>query len=187
MRKKLPVFLNEWEEKQLLNVFNLRYVSSHRNKVICLMMLKTGLRVSELISLEWKNIDLMAGRINVINGKGNKDRILFISDETLDSLLKWKERQSSIWGKSTYVFSNRLGNRLVSRDVREMIMTYSKKANIVKNVSPHVLRHTFATNLLRKSKNIRLVQKALGHSDLSTTMIYTHIVDDDFELALKTL
>lgn len=187
MPKRLPVFLNEEEEKQLLDVFNVRYISSQRNKEICLLIFKTGLRISELVNLQWKDVDLLAGRITVINGKGNKDRILFVSEETLSSLLAWKERQAKTWGKSSYVFSNRKCSKLVARDVREMITNYAKKAEITKHVSPHVLRHTFATNLLRKSKNIRLVQKALGHADLSTTMIYTHIVDEDYEQAMKAL
>ena len=76
---------------------------------------------------------------------------------------------------------------LVDRDVREMVTKYAEKAGIAKRISPHVLRHTFATELLRQSKNIRLVQKALGHSDLSTTMIYTHIVDSDLKEAMMDL
>lgn len=185
--KKLPVFLTEQEQEKLINVFNTRYISSERNKAICILILKAGLRVTELVNLEWKDIDILSGRLIVLNGKGSKDRILFLSEDTLNILSKWKERQFSIWGKTKYVFSNRNCNQLVQRDVREMIEIYSKKAGIEKQVSPHTLRHTFATELLRKSKNIRMVQKALGHSDLSTTMIYTHIVDDDFEQAMKAL
>jgi integrase/recombinase XerD len=185
--KKLPVFLTEQEQKKLLDVFNERYITSQRNKTICLLFLKAGLRVSELINLEWKNIDLLSGRVTVLAGKGDKDRILFVSEETLNTLVSWKERQFNTWGKSNYVFSNRYCKKLVQRDVRQMVGVYAKKAEIDKNVSPHTLRHSFATELLRKSKNIRLVQKALGHSDLSTTMIYTHIVDNDFEKALKAL
>lgn len=185
--KKLPVFLTAQEQQRLIKVFNERYIASQRNKAMCIILLKAGLRVSELINLQWRDIDMLSGRLTVLDGKGGKDRILFISEETINTLSAWKERQVSEWGKSIYVFCNRECHQLVQRNVREMIETYSKKALIDKKVSPHTLRHTFATELLRKSKNIRMVQKALGHSDLSTTMIYTHIVDDDFEQAMKAL
>ena len=78
-----------------------------------------------------------------------------------------------------------MGNQLVPRYIQKLVKRYSKKAGIDKDISPHNLRHTFATDLLRESKNIRLVQKAMGHSDVSTTMIYTHIVDEELENALK--
>ena len=185
--KKIPVFLTEQEQAQLLGVFNERYISSQRNKTICLLLFKTGLRLSEMINLKWQDVDMLSGRLTVLNGKGGKDRLLFISEDTISKLETWKERQFTTWGKSRYVFCNRNCKQLVSRDVREMIETYSQKAGINKKVSPHTLRHSFGTELLRQSKNIRLVQKALGHSDLSTTMIYTHIVDDDFEQAMKAL
>lgn len=127
----------------------------------------------------------MIGQLKVVEGKGCKDRILWLGEETIEILTHWRERQAEQLGKVTYVFTNRQGNQLKPRDVREMIGNYAGKADINKKVSPHVMRHSFATDLLRETKNIRLVQKALGHSDLSSTMIYTHIVDDEYEQALK--
>jgi site-specific recombinase XerD len=186
-RKKLPVFLNKKEQQQLLSIFNTRYIASQRNKTMCLLFLKAGLRLSEMINLEWTRIDFNSGQLSVINGKGNKDRIVYISSETITSLSNWRNRQVSEWGISSYVFSNRKCLMLIDRDVREMVTKYAEKAGISKRVSPHVLRHTFATELLRQSKNIRIVQKALGHSDLSTTMIYTHVVDDDMRDAMIAL
>ena len=185
--KKLPVFLSVEEQNQLLNVFNTQYICSHRNKTLCLFLLKTGLRISEAIEMKWQHINLMTGQVIVHQGKGSKDRIVYISENTITKLSLWRERQSAEWGNADYVFTNRYCKKLDDCDIREMLLTYSRKAKIEKNVTPHVLRHSFATELLRESKNIRLVQKALGHSSLSTTMIYTHIVDDDFEQAMKAL
>jgi site-specific recombinase XerD len=185
--KRLPVFLSRDEQNQLLSVFNTQYMCSHRNKTLCLFLLKTGLRISEAIELKWPHVNLMTGQVIVHKGKGSKDRIVYISENTVNELSLWKQRQYTEWGNADYVFTNRYCKKLDDCDIREMLITYSRKANIEKNVTPHVLRHSFATELLRESKNIRLVQKALGHSSLSTTMIYTHIVDDDFEQAMKAL
>ena len=80
-----------------------------------------------------------------------------------------------------------MGNKMNPRYIQDMVKRYSQKSGINKDISPHTLRHTFATDLLRETKNIRLVQKALGHSDISTTMVYTHIVDEELEGALKNL
>ena len=104
----------------------------------------------------------------------------------MEDLQKWKTKQFNRFGKCELVFCSRTKSKLDPKDVRDMIKKYALKAGIHKNISTHTLRHTFGTDLLRATKNIRLVQKALGHSDLSTTMIYTHIVDDEFEDALKS-
>lgn len=185
--KKIPEFLTKEEQEALINIFNVRYITSHRNKTMVILCLKTGLRLSEMIDLKWKDINLMTGQLKVVQGKGSKDRILWLSETTIDILSEWKERQFSQVQKAEYVFTNRDGKQLKDRDVREMVVTYAKKAGITKQIGPHTLRHSFGTDLLRDSKNIRMVQKALGHADLSSTMIYTHIVDDEFEEAMKRL
>ncbi|MBM7869225.1 integrase/recombinase XerD [Clostridium pascui] len=183
--KKIPEFLTEQEQQQLINVFNVRYFNSLRNRTMIKLFLSTGLRLSEMIDLQWNHINLMTGQLKVVEGKGSKDRILWISDEMIEELRLWKEKQVEKLGKCEFVFTNRDKGQLKDRDVREMVANYADKAGITKKISPHVLRHTYATDLLRATKNIRLVQKALGHSDLSTTMIYTHIVDDEYEDALR--
>lgn len=185
--KKIPEFLTKQEQEALIGVFNIRYIASHRNKTMIQLFIKTGLRLSEMLDLKWKHINLLTGQFKVVDGKGSKDRILWISEDTIDILTQWKDRQFKELEKVEYVFTNRGGKQLVDRDIREMVVTYAAKAGIIKDISPHTLRHTFATDLLRETKNIRLVQKALGHSDLSTTMIYTHIVDDELEQAMKRL
>ena len=176
--KKLPVVLNNDEQLALLDQPNSRYPTGQRNHLILKIMLDTGLRASEANNLKWNHIDLMSGKLMVREGKGAKDRTLWLSEIDLELLKEWKERQvDEIYKKCAYIFTTLNGDPIQNRYLRKMVKRYSKKADIDKNVSPHTLRHTFATDLYRETKNIRLVQKALGHSDLSTTMIYTHIVD----------
>ena len=126
------------------------------------LFLSTGLRLSEMLDLCWKDINLMTGQLKVVQGKGKRDRILWISDTMLEELQSWREDQAEHIGVTEYVFSNRYGKRLADRDVREMVNRYSEKA-INKKISPHALRHSFATDLYRETKDIMLVQKALGH------------------------
>ncbi|NGT01469.1 tyrosine-type recombinase/integrase [Clostridium perfringens] len=185
MGRKIPEVLTIEEQKQLLNIFNMRYFNSRRNKVMIELFLCSGMRLSEILNLKWKDINLMSGQLKVVQGKGSKDRILWINEEMLNILRNWKIEQSNKYGVVDLVFCSRNKKRLDDKGIRKMIETYSIKAGINKHITPHTLRHTYATDLLRETKNIRLVQKALGHSDLSTTMIYTHIIDDEYEDALK--
>ena len=185
MARKIPEVLDVEQQQLLLQVFNKRYFNSRRNRYMVNLFLHTGLRLSEMLDLKWKDINLLTGRLKVVEGKGNKDRILWINDDMLQEICDWREDQSETLGKVEYVFSTREGKRLKDRDIREMLYKYSEKA-LNKRISPHTLRHTYATDLYRATKDIRLVQKALGHADLSTTMIYTHIGDDELESALKS-
>jgi len=186
-KKKLPEFLSKEEQYALLEQPNMRYPTGERNHLIMRLMLNAGFRLSEATNLKWIHIDLMSGKVMVREGKGAKDRTLWLSEKDLMYLKKWKERQIEVTGKNPeYVFTTLKGEQLDNRYVRDMVYRYTEKAGIKKNVSPHTLRHTFATDLYKESKhNIRLVQKALGHSDLSTTQIYTHLEDGDLEDALK--
>lgn len=184
-KRKIPEFLTKQEQEQFLNVFNVRYFNSYRNKIMIQLFLVTGLRVSEMKNLKWRDINLMTGQLKVVEGKGSKDRMLYIGEETIEVLETWREKQVEKHGVCEYVFTNRNKGAINERDIRRIVTDYSVKAGINKHVTPHTLRHTFATTLLSECKNIRLVQKALGHEDLSTTMIYTHIVDEEFENAMK--
>ena len=186
MAKKIPDVLTLDEQEKLLNQFNLRYITSQRNKTMIQLLLNTGLRLSEMTNLKWNDIDLMTGQVKVVEGKGLKDRILWLDENTLTMLGKWKQRQFKEWGRSDLVFTTRTLHSLDGKAVRSMIKTYSDKAGIKKHITTHSLRHTFASDLLRDTKNIRIVQKALGHADISSTQIYTHIVDEELEEALKS-
>ncbi|WP_286675222.1 MULTISPECIES: tyrosine-type recombinase/integrase [unclassified Clostridium] len=185
MDRKIPEFLTEEEQELLLEIFNCRYFNSVKNKTLIQLDLNTGLRLQELIDLKWKDINLMTGQLKVVQGKGHKDRILWINESTIEVLKNWRTKQTDKLGECEYVFTTNTKKQLDNKNIRKMVTDYSIKAGITKNVTPHTLRHTYATDLLRATKNIRLVQKALGHSDISTTMIYTHIIDDEFEDALK--
>lgn len=186
-KRKIPEFLTEQEQERLLSIFNVRYFNSFRNRTMIKLFLASGLRLSEMINLKWRDINLMTGQLKVVEGKGAKDRILWISDSIVEELRIWKEKQSKKLGICELVFTTNSKKKLDDRNVRRMVCKYCFKAGINKNISPHTFRHTYASDLLRATKNIRLVQKALGHEDLSTTMIYTHIVDNEFEEALKKL
>ncbi|NTW28895.1 MAG: tyrosine-type recombinase/integrase [Coriobacteriia bacterium] len=126
---------------------------------------------------------MMTCRLMVREGKGAKDRVLWISDDLRDLIGLWLGRRPA----SPWLFPTRDGEQLNTRYLRTMVKHYAVKAGVAEaeRVTPHILRHTFATDLLRKTKNIRLVQKALGHSDVSTTMIYTHVFDEELEGALR--
>ncbi len=191
--RKIPEVLTKEEQKALLNQPNIRYPTGQRNYTMLKLMLNIGLRLSEVINLTWDDINLMSGKVMVRQGKGAKDRTLWTSNEVINLLINWKERQYNSLGKSVKpVFSTlsknskTIGKKLLQRYIQEMVSRYARKAKINKNITPHTLRHSFATDLYKETKDIRLVQKALGHADISTTMIYTHIVDEDLEKALKS-
>ncbi len=183
--KKLPRVLTDDEAKALIDVFNLRYDAGVKNRCLVRVMLEAGLRVSEAVSLRPAALDMQSCRLVVKDGKGGKDRVLWISEDLRDLVGRWKACRP----ESSWLFPTRTGSKTSPRSVRRTVKTYAHKAAIVNadEISPHTLRHTFATRLLRRSGNIRMVQKALGHSDLSTTMLYTHIVDDELEDAMKQM
>jgi len=179
--RKLPEVLTSDELKGLLKQPNQKAPTGLRNLCILAIMSYAGLRSAEIINLKPSHINLQTGEIVVRGGKGKKDRILWVQEEVIELLRKWRK----VRPEGDLFFSTLKGSILSDRYLRDMVKRYAKRAGINKNISPHTLRHTFATDLLRQTKNIRLVQKALGHSDLSTTMIYTHIVDTELEEALK--
>lgn len=182
---RLPKVLPPKEQAALLDQLNPRYQSPHRNLVLLRLMLDTGLRAGEVVALRPEHVDLETGRLVVREGKGAKDRTLWFSDEIGEQLEEWMERRP----ESNYLFPTRDGNQLSTRYLRKMVKRLAREADVdeADRVSPHTLRHTFATDLYRDTKDLRLVQKALGHSDISTTQIYTHIVDEDLENAMRSL
>ncbi len=182
-RLKLPEVLSGEERLLLLRQPNGRAPTGLRNRCLMQVMLDAGLRAAEALKLKVKDLDWMSGKLKVRQGKGKKDRILWLNPQALEVLRKWREKRPR---QTELLFTTLEGKLLSDRYLRVMVKRYGMKAGISKDVHPHTLRHTFATDLYRETKNIRLVQKALGHADLSTTMIYTHIVDDELEDALKT-
>ena len=150
-------------------------------------MLDTGLRVSEAVALSWKDLDLNTGKLMVRQGKGAKDRTLWLGEEDLALLRRWRERQTKdVAGERTAIFTTLAGKPVSVRYVQAAVKRYTARAGITKGVHPHTLRHSFATDLYRETKDIRLTQKVLGHANLVTTQVYTHLVDEDLEAALKS-
>lgn len=181
--KRLPKVLTADEQRALVAQPNPRYLSGLRNRCMIRVMLEAGLRAGEIIALRPEHLDMRTCRLFVREGKGAKDRVLWVTDVLRDLIGTWLERRP----ESEWLFPTRGGGQINTRYLRTMVKHYAVKAGIpeAERVTPHVLRHTFATDLLRETKNIRLVQKALGHSDVSTTMIYTHVFDEELEEALR--
>jgi len=187
MGRKIPEVLTATEQEALLAQPNPRYLTGHRNRMLLRLMLDTGLRLSEAINLRWRDIDLNSGKVMVRQGKGAKDRTLWTGEDNLAALVAWRERQlAECSGAPENVFTTKGGGALAPRYVQRMVKRYAAKAGIEKDVHPHTLRHSFATDLYRETTNLRLTQKALGHASVSTTQVYTHIVDEELEGALKS-
>jgi len=181
--KKLPTVLTEDEQERLLEQPNSRYPTGERNGTMLRLMLNTGLRLAEVTSLKWRDLNLTTGKLMVRKEKGSKDRTLWVAESDIDRLRSWRERQATACATCEHVFTTLQGQPLGHRYVQRMVKRYASKAGIDKNSSPHI---PFATDLYRETSKIRLVQKVLGHSDLSTTMIYTHIFDEEVESALES-
>jgi site-specific recombinase XerD len=180
--RRLPEVLTTEEQSALLSAPNKKVPTGMRNYALLLVFLNLGLRVSESLNLRVDDIDWLSGRLIVRQGKGNRDRVLWLADRDIGTLKGWISMRSV---ESVYLFSTLKGDRMNDRYIRDFVKRYGRKMNIKKDVHPHTLRHSFATDLLRSTANIRLVQKALGHVSIATTMIYTHIVDEQLESALK--
>jgi len=181
--QKLPRVLTEDEQEALLRQFNTRYPTPHRDLCLVRLMLEAGLRASEAVAVKPEHLNMTTCKLAVKNGKGAKDRTLWINADLRDLIGEWMERRP----ESEWLFPTRTGRKIDTAHLRRMLKRRAKEAELpeVEDISPHTLRHTFATDLYRETKNIRLVQKALGHSNLTSTMIYTHIVDEELEEAMK--
>lgn len=177
--RHLPSYLTIEEVKKLLDIeINTPYDA--RNKAILELMYATGLRISETISLEFKNIDTEDCIVRVM-GKGSKERIVPINDYAINALNDYiKNYRPSLIkkGETNYLFINNHGGMLTRQGVFKMIKAECLKKGINKNISPHTLRHTFATHLLENGADLRVIQELLGHSDIQTTQIYTHITNE---------
>lgn len=177
--KSLPKSLNETEVENLINAVEWdpnidsekKQKTMLRDKVILALLYSSGLRISELVNLIKKDIDFEERTIR-IRGKGDKDRIVLFDEDTKKLILQYMNVENS---SSDYLFLNRSGNTISPRYIQRMIKKYAEKAGITKRVTPHILRHSFATHLLKNGVDIRVIQQLLGHSSLSTTQIYTSV------------
>ena len=177
--KYLPDVLSIDEVDRLLDI-KPKNNFEFRNKCILELLYSTGLRISELVSLKFENINLDDSLIKVM-GKGSKERIVPLNDITTDYLKEYIEKIRPEMLKKVqtdYIFLNNHGKVLTRQAVFKMIKKRALEANIKKNISPHTLRHSFATHMLSNGADIRFIQELLGHSDIATTEIYTHIANE---------
>ncbi len=173
----LPEVLTTAEVDRLEASIDLTKPEGHRNRAIIEVLFSCGLRVSELVNLKLSDV-FVAERFVRILGKGNKERLVPISTRALHELELWYDdrRQLNIKpGEEDYIFLNRRGAHLTRTMILIMIKRQAAEAGITKTISPHTLRHSFATELLRGGADLRFIQALLGHEDIGTTEIYTHI------------
>ena len=177
LEKKLPVFLNIQEVEKLLEAPSSSSLFGQRDRAMLELLYSCGLRVSELINLSYHNINLKEEFIR-IHGKGNKERVLPMGEIAIDYLLKYETNARPVLLKNgqsdSYFLSNR-GSAMSRQNFFYIIKAYANQVGIDKPLSPHSLRHAFATHLVQKGADLRSVQLMLGHSDISSTQLYTHI------------
>ena len=176
MEKRLPKFLSMDEVTKLIESVNGDFKYSIRDKAILELLYGCGLRVSELLNIRREDIFLKEDFIRV-KGKGSKERIIPLGNEAKKALIKYitEERPTLDKKKSSFLFLTRRGNKLSRMGLWKRFQQYLVKSGIAKNCTPHTLRHSFATHLLQRGASLRTVQLLLGHSDISTTQIYTHV------------
>ncbi|MBF0570237.1 MAG: tyrosine recombinase XerC [Candidatus Omnitrophica bacterium] len=172
--KPLPHFMSEQEAVQIIEAPKGGKVNSPRDKAIFEVLYSTGIRVSELVGLNVDDVDFFSNIIKVM-GKGKKERVVPIGDQALNVLKVYLDGRKA---DNKFVFANKNGTRLSDRSVRNIINKYILEQAMAQHVTPHMFRHSFATHLLNHGADLRSVQELLGHVNLSTTQIYTHLTTD---------
>lgn len=175
--RSLPQTLSEEEVESLLNAPNTDEPLGHRDRAMLELLYATGLRVSELINLKQSQINFNQGVLRII-GKGDRERLIPLGEESqrwLKNFIDGPRMEILLERQTDYLFPTRRGDRMTRQAFWHIIKRYAAKSGIRKKMSPHSLRHAFATHLLNRGADLRVVQLLLGHSDLSTTQIYTHV------------
>ncbi|MFO1510062.1 MAG: site-specific tyrosine recombinase XerD [Steroidobacteraceae bacterium] len=175
--RSLPRSLSEEEVESLLNAPATGDPLGNRDRAMLEVLYATGLRVSELVSLRYNQVNLNQGVLRVV-GKGNRERLIPLGEEAVRWLTEFTRgpRNEILLDRTTdYLFPTRRGDRMTRQAFWHIIKRYARKAGVERDLSPHTLRHAFATHLLNHGADLRVVQMLLGHSDLSTTQIYTHV------------
>ena len=188
--KKLPAFVDETDMITILDSIDTTSDLGNRNRVLLELLYATGMRISEVCGLEISQINFYNNTIKV-NGKGKKDRIVILYDSIADKLRYYidftRSNLLSISGNGEIrnVFINYKGTPLTPRGVRKVINNIIDHCAISKHVSPHMIRHSFATSLLNNGADLRIVQELLGHENLQTTQIYTHVSTENMKSAFE--
>src|SRR3989338_4812569 len=174
LEKHLPKFLTEEEITRLIESPDMAKLSGLRDRAILETFYSTGMRISELVGLNLEDIDFFSGVVKV-RGKGKKERLAPIGEKALAVLRDYTRKRKD---NPQAVFLNKNTKRLTDRGVRLILDKYIRLAALREDISPHSLRHSFATHLLNRGADLRSVQELLGHANLSTTQIYTHVTMD---------
>jgi len=182
--KKLPQFMQEEEVAKLIEAPG-KDMQGLRDRAILETLYGTGMRVSELVGMDTDKCDLISGVIKVY-GKGKKERMAPMGEKASEAISRYINASKNMRKPQIgAVFLNRNGGRLTDRSVRRVVDRYIKKISLKDNISPHTLRHSFATHLMNRGADLRSVQELLGHASLSTTQIYTHISIDRMNQAYQ--
>jgi len=176
--KPLPAFLSVDDAFQLLGAIKIKTGLDIRDRAALEVFYSTGIRVSELVGLNWADVDFQLGIVRVV-GKGSKERIVPIGEIAMQALRDYGQEQRKRWQVAckgeTPVFLNNRGERITTRSVARIVEKHLKQAGIPVKMGPHGLRHSFATHLLNSGADLRVIQELLGHASLSTTQKYTHL------------
>ena len=172
--KHLPSFLTEDEVAKLIESALPKDERGLRDRAILETFYSTGMRISEIAGLNIDDIDFIGSVVKVL-GKGKKERLAPIGDRAVAAIRNYLERRKK---QSETVFLNKNGRRITTRGIRNIVGKYIRLAGIRQGISPHTLRHSFATHLLNRGADLRSVQELLGHANLSTTQVYTHLTTD---------
>ena len=181
-KKTLPKVLSEEEVNKLLDI-DLNNDFDYRNKAMLELMYSSGLRVSELINLKVNDIDLNNESVRIY-GKGSKERIIPLNEYTVEALNQYitnHRRELFKHGENNYLFLNNHGNPMTRQGFFKILKKIAQGKNIKTEFSPHTLRHSFATHLLKYGADLRSIQELLGHSDISSTQIYTHVTNEKLQ------
>jgi len=183
--KHLPKFLDEADIIKLIESPEGDSEAASRDRAILETLYSTGIRVSELVGLNISHVDQIGGVIKVY-GKGKKERIVPIGDRALETIRQYlRKRRYGESDENKALLFNKSGGRISDRSIRRIINKYIVKTSIKEKISPHTLRHSFATHLLNHGADLRSVQELLGHANLSTTQIYTHITTERLKSAYE--
>lgn len=169
-RQKLPVVLNRSEVQRLFEV-----TTNIKHKAVLALLYYAGLRLSEVRNLKWQDVDFEREIIHIKYAKGEKERVVFLHEKLKELLVEYGIK------KSGFVLISERGKRYSERTIQQIVKNAARKAGIKKKVTPHTLRHSFATHLLEAGADIRYIQQLLGHRSLRTTQIYTHVASKDIK------
>jgi integrase/recombinase XerD len=175
--RPLPKSLSEAEVEALLEAPDTSDCLGHRDRTMLEVLYATGLRVTELVNLSLNQINLNQGVLRIV-GKGNRERLIPLGEESLEwieQFIRGPRSEILLDRQSDYLFPTRRGDHMTRQAFWHLLKRYAQKAEVGRALSPHTLRHAFATHLLNHGADLRVVQMLLGHSDLSTTQIYTHV------------